>query len=235
MTNVRPLGADEAGMPVEIAINDVALTLDASGAVWWPGEQALLVADLHLEKGSSFARSGQLLPPYDTMATLQRLAAVADARAARRIILLGDAFHDPYAGERIATDALAAIAALGRGRDLVWISGNHDPAPPADVAGERLDELRCGGLILRHLPGRKTEAGEIAGHLHPVARVKTRAAVVRRACFLSDARRMILPAFGAYTGGLNVRDAAFDGLFSAPRVHVLGARRVLPMGLDRLV
>lgn len=233
--NVQPQIAEAADMPVQIRINDVPLTLDPSGAVWWPAEQALLVADLHLEKGSSFARSGQLVPPYDTMATLRRLQDVATGRAARRIILLGDSFHDPCAGERIAADALAAIDALARGRELIWISGNHDPAPPADVAGMRTDELRSGGLILRHLPGKKAEAGEIAGHLHPVARVKTRAAVVRRACFLSDARRMILPAFGAYTGGLNVRDAAFNGLFTAPRVHVLGARRVLPMALDRLV
>ena len=235
MTSPQRHTSDEAEMPVVIAVNGVDLVLDPSGAVWWRDERTLLVADLHLEKGSSFARSGQLVPPYDTMATLQRLAQVADARGARRVVMLGDAFHDPYAGERIAGDALAAIAELGRGRDLVWISGNHDPAPPAAVVGDRLDILRVGGLVLRHLPGRQAEAGEIAGHLHPVARVKTRAAVVRRACFLSDTRRMILPAFGAYTGGINVRDAAFDGLFVAPRVHVLGARRVLPMAMDRLV
>lgn len=229
-----PVADGAADMPVTLRVNGEALVADRAGALFWPAQGALLLADLHLEKGSSFARTGQLLPPYDTLATLARLNAAVARHAPRRIFFLGDAFHDARAGERIAPEALDMLAALGKGRDLVWISGNHDPAPPAQVTGERTDEVRLGGLVLRHLPGAKAEAGEIAGHLHPVARVKTRAAVVRRACFVSDEIRALLPAFGAYAGGLNVRDAAIARLFSAPRVHVLGERRVLPMAVERL-
>lgn len=222
-------------MPVTLDVNGVRLLADRAGALFWPAERALLVADLHLEKGSSYARSGQLLPPYDTIATLNRLGALAARHAPRRIFFLGDAFHDGYAGERIGAEAVAFLAALGRGRDLVWIAGNHDPAPPAQLDGERIGEARLGGLILRHLPATRPEAGEIAGHLHPVARVATRAAVVRRACFVSDETRALLPAFGAYAGGLNLREAAIARLFERPRVHVLGERRVLPIALDRCV
>lgn len=222
-------------MPAVVDINGAELVLDSSGAAVITSARALLVADLHLEKGSSFARGGQLLPPYDTAATLARLARVAARHNPRAIVFMGDAFHDPYAGERIAAEAVAALTALGHGRDICWISGNHDPAPPASLPGTRLDRLAIGPLTLTHIPAPGAQPGEIAGHLHPVARVRTRAAVVRRACFLSDQSRLILPAFGAYTGGLNVLDPAFDGLFGTPCVHVLGERRVLPISLDKLV
>ena len=222
-------------MPVTLVVNGVALVADRSGALWHPAERCLIVSDLHLEKGSSYARSGQFVPPYDTLATLNRLAAVVARYAPRRIVFLGDAFHDRFAGERIPAEAVACIDALGLGRTLVWIEGNHDPLPPAQLAGERCAELALGRLMLRHLPAAEVEAGEIAGHLHPVARVQTRAAVVRRACFISDDKRAILPAFGVYTGGVNIRDAAIARLFDAPRVHVLGERRVLPIGLARCV
>ena len=221
-------------MPVQLAVHGVELIADRSGALYWPGEQALLVADLHLEKGSSYARGGQLLPPYDTIATLARLADLVARLCPRRIFFLGDAFHDPFAGERMTPGALAAIAALGAGRELVWIAGNHDPLPPRAVPGARLGEVKAGGLILRHLPSTRAEAGEIAGHLHPVARVQTRAAIVRRACFIADGNRMLLPAFGAYAGGINVRDPAIADLFTRPRVFVLGAARVLPIAHARL-
>lgn len=222
-------------MPVQLAVHGVELIADRSGALYWPGEQALLVADLHLEKGSSFARRGQFLPPYDSAATLARLSAVVARFRPRRLFFLGDAFHDPFAGERMEPETLAAIRALGVGRELVWISGNHDPAPPEAVPGARVDEVQAGGLILRHLPTTGEAKGEIAGHLHPVARVQTRAAVVRRACFISDGRRALLPAFGAYAGGLNVREGVIAGLFTQPQVHVLGERRVLRVAYDKLV
>lgn len=222
-------------MPAVVPVNGVALVADRSGALWHPGARMLVVSDLHLEKGSSYARSGQLVPPYDTIATLNRLAAVVARLAPRSIVFLGDAFHDGYAGERIPPQAIAAIEALGAGRDLVWIAGNHDPLPPAQLAGERCAELSVDGLMLRHLPTPGDGKGEIAGHLHPVARVQTRAAVVRRACFVSDGRRLLLPAFGAYTGGINIRDAVIARLFDAPLVHVLGERRVLPIALARCV
>lgn len=222
-------------MPVHLSINGVRLVADRAGALWWGDQRALLLSDLHLEKGSSYARSGQFVPPYDTIATLNRLGLLVAKYSPRRIFFLGDAFHDAYAGERIAPDAVNLIASLAKGRELVWIEGNHDPRPPAQLVGERASEVRIGGLVLRHLPSSKPEAGEIAGHLHPVARVATRAAVVRRACFISDENRVILPAFGAYTGGINVRDAAISKHFERPRVHVLGERRVLPIALERCV
>ena len=222
-------------MPAVVLVNGVALVADRSGALWHPGERMLIVSDLHLEKGSSYARSGQLVPPYDTIATLNRLGAVAARLAPRRIVFLGDAFHDARAGERLPHEAVVAIDALGAGRDLIWIAGNHDPLPPAQLAGERCAALAMGGLTLRHLPASGHAAGEVAGHLHPVARVQTRAAVVRRACFISDGSRMLLPAFGAYTGGINIRDAAIARLFDTPQVHVLGERRVLPIALSRCV
>ena len=225
--------ADE--MPVALTINGVRLIADRAGALWWPARRTLLLSDLHLEKGSSYARSGQLVPPYDTIATLQRLGALVAKYDPQTICFLGDAFHDGRAGDRIAAEATEFIVALARGRSLIWIEGNHDPLPPAQLPGERTPEVRLDGLILRHLPAARPEAGEIAGHLHPVARVATRAAIVRRACFISDARRAILPAFGAYTGGINVREAAIARLFETPRVHVLGERRVLPIALERCV
>lgn len=222
-------------MPVVLTVNGVALLADRSGALYWPAERTILVADLHLEKGSSYARSGQFLPPYDTIATLQRLATVVARHDPRRIVFLGDAFHDPFAGERIGADALTILVALAKGRELVWIAGNHDPAPPLQVPGTRAGEIRLGGLVLRHLPQSKPEPGEIAGHLHPAARVQTRAAVVRRSCFISDDVRALLPAFGAYTGGINIRDGVIAGLFDRPRIHVLGERRVLAIALARCV
>ena len=222
-------------MPVAITIGGERFFADVTGALWHPGHQALLVADLHLEKGSSYARSGQLVPPFDTIATLSRLAAAATRWRARSIFVLGDAFHDAFAGERIADEAVAAIDALAAGRRLVWIKGNHDPAPPEQVPGDRADEVRLGDLVLRHEPRKALEGAEIAGHLHPVARVATRAQVVRRRCFVHDERRLLLPAFGAYAGGISVRLPVIAELFSMPSVHVLGERRVLSIARDRIV
>lgn len=234
MNGIAPVLCDDA-MPVGITVNGENLVADLSGALWHPARRALLVADLHLEKGSSFARSGQFVPPYDSIATLARLAAVAARWRAQTIYFLGDAFHDPFAGERIDIETRAALASLASGRHLVWIAGNHDPSPPAQVAGERVVESSLGNLVLRHIPSKKPEPGEVAGHLHPVARVATRAALLRRRCFVHDDSRIILPAFGAYAGGLSVRDPAIADLFAAPRVLVLGERRVLPMPGARIV
>lgn len=224
-----------ADMPVMIDIAGERLVADTTGALFCETRRALLVADLHLEKGSSYARTRQFVPPYDTIATLNRLTALVARRAPSAIYFLGDAFHDAFAGERLPPEAIAAISALGAGRTLVWIAGNHDPAPPAMLPGERTDEAGLGALVLRHIPSRRAATGEIAGHLHPVARVATRAATVRRPCFISDGSRAILPAFGAYTGGLSVRDPAIADLFGPARYHVLSERRVLPIAPERIV
>jgi DNA ligase-associated metallophosphoesterase len=207
--------------------------LRPSGALWIAAAQALVVADLHLEKGSSYARRGQMLPPYDTRETLARLAAEVAELSPRLLVLLGDTFHDREAEARLANDDAAQIVALARGRTLVWVVGNHDADGPAALPGERAAELALAGLTLRHEPRPGLQIGEVAGHLHPAAKVRSPRGAVRRRCFATDAERLILPAFGAYAGGLNVRDEAFAMLFARPplagalgrgRVHAIGWR-----------
>lgn len=203
------------------AVNGVELVTDCRGVAYWPAEDTLLVADLHLEKGSSFARRGQMLPPYDTMATLKRLLACIESWQPRRVIALGDSFHDRKAAGRLSAEAHDALAAAMRGRDWIWITGNHDPEPPQGLGGKVMDELSSGGLTLRHEPQADAAAGEIAGHLHPKACLVRRGRWVRRSCFAASRSRMIMPSFGAYTGGMNVFDPAFDGLFEDRNFHAL--------------
>ena len=203
------------------AVNGVELVTDVSGVSYWPAEQALLVADLHLEKGSSFARRGMHLPPYDTLSTLNRVRACVEKWQPRRVIALGDSFHDAQASQRLSLDALSLLSTCMAGRDWVWISGNHDPEPPHGLGGSVASELRLGKLVLRHEPKVETEPGEIAGHLHPKARIVRRGRSVRRSCFAANRTRMIMPSFGAYTGGLNVLDQAFADLFDGRNFHAL--------------
>jgi len=207
--------------------------LRASGALWLEAERALVVADLHLEKGSSYAARGQMLPPYDTRETLRRLAAEVAALTPAVVVLLGDTFHDRKSEGRLAADDAEALRDLARGRTLVWVVGNHDADGPRELPGETADELSLLGLTLRHEPQAGLQPGEVAGHLHPAARVTATRGTVRRRCFITDSQRAILPAFGAYAGGLNVRDKAFAGLFARPplagalgvgRVHAVGWR-----------
>jgi len=212
-----------------------AARLLPSGALVLVAHSTLVVADLHLEKGSAFAARGQLLPPLDTRETLRRLAADAAAQAPRRILFLGDAFHDRQASRRMSGEDRAALEALGGGSELVWITGNHDPEPDADLPGEASDEVRLGGLVLRHEPEPGAAPGEIAGHLHPCARIATPRGAVRRRCLVTDGERAVLPAYGAFTGGLNVLDAAFAGLFrGTPVVAALGDSRVHAAGVRSL-
>jgi DNA ligase-associated metallophosphoesterase len=200
---------------------------DPSGALYWPDEGALIVADLHLEKGSSFAARGMLLPPYDTAETLARLATVITRHAPRLVVALGDSFHDGEGLARMTASDRAALAALQRGRDWLWIAGNHDPQPVSPLNGCFAAMLALGGLVLRHHPSPASCDGEIAGHLHPAARVALRGGATRRRCFAADARRLVMPAFGAYAGGLNVRDRAITELFATGfTAHLLGDRRI---------
>jgi DNA ligase-associated metallophosphoesterase len=205
--------------------------LRCSGALWLAAERALIVADLHLEKGSSYAARGQMLPPYDTRETLKRLAAEVEALAPAVVILLGDTFHDRKSEARLAADDAEALRELARGRTLIWVIGNHDADGPRALPGDVADELILCGLTLRHEPQAGLQPGEVSGHLHPAARVRATRGSVRRRCFITDAERLILPAFGAYAGGLNVRDQAFAGFFArAPIVGALGAGRVHAVG-----
>ena len=219
LTNESQFG-DFAGTCIH-AVNGVELVADADGVAYWPATDTLLVADLHLEKGSSFARRGQLLPPYDTMITLRRLATCLDRWRPARVVALGDSFHDKDAALRLSTEAKETLLAMMRDRAWTWITGNHDPLPPAGLGGSVTDELSDGGLVLRHDPLVDHEPGEISGHLHPQARIIRKGRSVRRSCFAASRSRMIMPSFGAYTGGLNVLDRAFDGLFDGQNFHAL--------------
>ena len=221
----------------ELEVAGARLVADASGALWWPLERVLVVADLHLEKGSSFAARGQMLPPYDTAATLARLARAVAQFAPRAVIALGDSFHDRRGQARMAPADLAALAAMQAGRDWLWIAGNHDPEPVTGLAGVSLPEVALGPLTFRHEPQAGAAAGEVSGHLHPVARLRVRGHGLRRRCLAADAARAVLPAFGAYAGGLNMRDPAFAPLFPGGRAcaWVMGAARVYRIAAERLL
>lgn len=221
-----------AGQMFQLAGAEVVLR--PSGALWLSAARTLVVADLHFEKGSAYAARGQLLPPYDTGETLNRLTREIDALSAETVVMLGDTLHDMGALERIAPAERDRINALADRLRLIWICGNHDPDGAGDLGGETAATHETEGLILRHDPSPEPMMGEVAGHLHPCARLHGRAGVVRRRCFVSDGRRMILPAFGAYTGGLNLRDSAFDDLFAAPPVAFLLGQKITPVAYARL-
>jgi DNA ligase-associated metallophosphoesterase len=226
-----PVRSRESGNPDDnlISLSGEALVADPAGALYWPREGVLAVADLHLEKGSSFARRGVLLPPYDTAATLARLAMVIMRYAPRCVIALGDSFHDGGGPARLADADRTQLRALQAHRDWIWITGNHDPEPH-HIGGEFGGALAIGPLTFRHIPSGLP--GEIAGHLHPVARVSRRGRAVSRRCFAADDMRMVMPAFGAFAGGLNIRDAAFADLFGTLdfTAHMLGEDRLYSFG-----
>ncbi len=211
-----------------MAVAGMTFVADPAGALYWPEQSLLAVADLHLEKGSAFATRGVLLPPYDTAATLDRLAKLVERYAPRLVVALGDSFHDGGGPARLTEISRAALKTLQRGRDWVWLAGNHDPDPADGIGGRFAESLAIGPLALRHAPSRQACDGEIAGHLHPVARVARRGRAVSRRCFAGDGKRLVMPAFGAYAGGLNIRDRAIVALFGALSftAHMLSERRI---------
>jgi len=231
-TGIRP-APGRTDHPISLA--GVTLLADPAGALYWPDDQLLVVADLHLEKGSAFARRGVLLPPYDTAAALARLACLIERYAPRLVLALGDSFHDGGGPLRMAGVDRTALTALQRGRGWIWIAGNHDPELPRDIGGDFADVVAFGPLTFRHEPSTDSCNGEIAGHLHPLACVAKRGRGVRRRCFAGDGRRLVMPAFGAYAGGLNVRDRAILSLFGtlAFTAHVLGERRLYAVAAER--
>ena len=187
-----------------------------SGALHWPARRLLAVADLHLEKGSSYAVTAQkLLPRHDTRQTLAMLAALIDAVRPEMVVCLGDSFHDRRASERLPRDERGFIERLTRRARFVWIAGNHDPAPPPGDWGHVAVEIADSPLVFRHEAMFGAVEGEISGHYHPVAALTVQGRGIRRRCFLTDGRRVILPAFGAYAGGLNALDPAIAQLFPA--------------------
>ena len=222
-----------------VEVNGTECALRCSGALWIATERTLVAADLHLEKGSAYAARGQLLPPYDTADTLTRLEAEIETLRPRAVVLLGDSFHDRRALTRLAPEHSLRLAALALGRTLVWAEGNHDIALLSDTGGrppgEVADQVRVATLLLRHEPVAGRRPGEVAGHLHPCVKLVRGRTGVRRRAFLTDGERLVLPAFGAYAGGLNVRDPAFAPLFAEPPLAAaLGDRRVHPLAWSAL-
>ena len=229
----RPCGG------LKVRINGEACVLRCSGALWMIEHRTLIASDLHLEKGSAFAARGQMLPPYDSPATLAKLEAEIEALNPDTVVLLGDSFHDSRAVERLGAEDHARLERLAVGRDWVWLEGNHDlkalNGALDRLTGEVVSTLQVGGLHLIHEPQVEPVVGEIAGHLHPAARVAAYGRGVRRPCFITDGRRAVLPAFGAFTGGLDVRDPAIAGLFAEPPMAaVLGRDKVHALAWERL-
>ena len=206
-----------------------------SGALYWRAEETLLVADLHFEKLASFARRGQLLPPYDTGLTLVQLEADIGRTRASKVIALGDSFHraDGAAGlQQRDRDQIERLTAMA---DWLWLCGNHDPLPHG-LGGASAEEAALAGIGLAHHPDAK-RTPSIAGHLHPAARIAINGRSVRASCFVCDDNLMILPAYGSATGSLNVLDPAFQGLIRRDRMQVVmtGRDRVYPVSPRRLV
>jgi len=210
------------------------LMLDPAGALFWPATGLLAVSDLHLEKGSSYARHGQLLPPWDTHATLDRLTILLRRYRPRLVIALGDSFHDADGSGRLPAGELARLRAMTEAHRFVWIQGNHDPTPPNGVGGEWVESFATTSLLFRHQAIARAEA-EVSGHHHPKAAVPARGTSVSRPCFVTDSHRIVMPAFGAYTGGMDVREPAIARLFPrGGRVFLLGKERLYSFTLGTL-
>ena len=232
MNGLRPErfeGSDGRDLPLTLC--GKAFRAHMNGALYWPGEDALIVSDLHLEKGSHFARGGQMLPPYDTRETLRRLAEAIDYYDAATVIALGDSLHDAQAAPRIDPRDLETLGMLQEDREWIWVTGNHDPAIAPILGGDIVDALQVAGIRLCHTPSACAATHEIAGHFHPAARLVLYGTSLRRPCFVSNGLRLIMPAFGSFTGGLNILDDAFEPLFGADGVAVwmLGQEGIYPV------
>ncbi len=221
--------------PAPIHLAGERLMLDPAGALFWPATGLLAVSDLHLEKGTAFARRGMLLPPWDTHATLDRLTLLLRRWQPRIVVALGDSFHDADGAARLPHAELQRLNAMTEAHRFTWVQGNHDPTPPAGVSGEWVEHFDTTPIVFRHQAIAAAAPGEIVGHHHPKAAVPARGGSVSRPCFVVDARRVMMPAFGAYTGGLDVRDRAIAGLFPrGARVFLLGKDRLFSFTLGSL-
>lgn len=210
-----------AFVPFEFSGQSFLLSSDR--ALYWPAQRALIVADLHLEKASWYARTGQPLPPYDSHDTLDRLMALAREAGAERIWCLGDSFHDPDVAARIDASVARRLHQLTDGWQVVWIAGNHDGLTGNAWGGSVADEQIVDSVILRHQSLTNEARPELTGHFHPKLRLNLRGHHVARACFAGDDRRLILPAFGSLTGGLDVADPVIGAVFGGPYRAILVA------------
>lgn len=218
------------------SLNGAALEPRRDGGLFWADRNCLIVADLHLEKGSAYARTGQFLPPYDSRATLDALAAAMRELNPDRVICLGDSFHDPEAAARLSEADRATLQHLVEQTDWIWIAGNHDPAPPGDIGGTVVEEWTDGPLVFRHEAETGPRHGEVSGHFHPKAAIQSRARRLSARCFVEDGRRLILPAYGSFTGGLSVFDPAIADLFpNGFTAHLALKKGVLRVPAKRLL
>lgn len=218
-----------------VRIGALAVDLLPGGGAHLPEHSALVVADLHLEKASAFAARGAMLPPYETLDTLTRLARIVGDVAPRTLILLGDSFHSAAHGIERGSAAFEAIAEIAGRAEIIWIAGNHDPVLPAALPGRSLPGLDIGDVRLRH---EAAEDGlrEIVGHHHPSAVLMTRAGRQRRKCFLVSPARLMLPAFGELTGGLDARSRILRALFpdSSTKAVLINGDVLFPVPVSTL-
>lgn len=200
----------------EITLAGERIHLLPGGAVLLPETETLVVADLHLGKGTSARTRGLLLPPGDTVSTLERVLLLTETYTPRLLIALGDSFHDHSVEKRLLGAERALLNRISQKVARLWITGNHDGVPVPEVAGEWLEEYRCGNLLFRHIPSAVIPSGhaELAGHLHPKIRIRSRGHVMSRPCFITGEERLILPAMGTYTGGLDISAPAISNLFA---------------------
>lgn len=221
---------------IEFQLNTETLIADAEAALFWPEQSVLAVADLHFEKGSAYGVRGTFLPPYDSRSTLDLLEALILRYTPDTVLCLGDSFHDVFAGDRMDAVDFDRLAKLTRSYSWIWIAGNHDPVLPGGLGGETAEVIDIGQLTFRHEASEGIAAGEVSGHFHPKARVKSRGRTLPCRCFATDGRRLILPAFGAYTGGLNVLDSAFDPVLGRDlMVYALRRGSIHPVARRSLV
>jgi DNA ligase-associated metallophosphoesterase len=210
------------------------LMLDPMGALFCPAASLLVVSDLHLEKGSSFARRGMLLPPWDTHATIDRLTLLLRRWSPATVVALGDSFHDAGGSARLPATEQSRLKAMTQAHRFIWVQGNHDPTPPSGLGGDWVEQFASGPLMFRHQALVSPEPAEVVGHHHPRATVEARTGSVSRPCFVFDGKRLMMPAFGAYTGGLDIRDPAIHRLFPlGGRVFLLGTDRLFSFEFGR--
>jgi len=218
-----------------LRLNGAVLSAEAAGTLWWAETGTLIVSDLHLEKGSAFAARGVMLPPYDTPTTLALLAQSMRA-GLQRVICLGDSFHDNDGPARLGAADAQRLHTMTRSCEWIWIAGNHDPAPPAELGGRVSGEYRLGPLTFRHIAEARAEPGEVSGHYHPKASLYLRGRRFSGPCFVYDEERLVMPALGAYAGGLDVGDEAVRALFPGRfKVALLARGRVIELSAPEML
>ena len=203
-------------MPVAFSFAGESFQPLPCGALWWPAQQTLFVADLHFEKASHFARKGWLLPPHATADTVANLIAAAEATGARRLVCLGDSFHDEGGPGRLQPETRRALMTMTRSLDWWWITGNHDQDAAAALGGRVMVEGRIGPLVLRHEADPADPTPELSGHFHPKLVIRHRGRHITRRCIAHAATKLILPAYGAFTGGLDIADPAIRTALAGP-------------------